>query len=168
MADLNQLIKTWDEAYWELSEALVGLPDEDVWRRPHERLLSIGEIAGHIAYWEATRLTAPGAVHHPDLDTLPVKSPLINLGFNYYTSTMDSPTQLDLSASEVAAEIQRVHQEVKAHAFAIDRDSEDPLLRYGGMNTWGANLRYMVFHVSYHTGQIYSARHLFGHKTPDN
>jgi uncharacterized damage-inducible protein DinB len=61
-----------------------------------------------------------------------------------------------------------VHQEVKAHVLEIERDSEDPLPRYGGMDTWGANLRYMVFHVAYHTGQIYSARHFLGHETPDN
>jgi uncharacterized damage-inducible protein DinB len=168
VADLNQLIKTWDEAFWELSEAFRGLPDEDVWRRPHDRLLSIGEVAGHIVYSEAVRLTGPGADLHPDLAAVPVKSPLIIAAFSYYPRSVESPIQLNLTALEVAAEVQRVHQEVKAHVLEIERDSEDPLPRYGGMSTWGANLRYMVFHVAYHTGQIYSARHFLGHETPDN
>jgi uncharacterized damage-inducible protein DinB len=168
MADLSQLIKTWDEAYWELSEAFVGLPDEDVWRRPNERLLSIGEIAGHIAYCEAVRITSPVDDHYPDLATVPIKGPLIDPDFGYYVRSIGSPKQLPLSAADVYAEVKRVHEETKAFVLAANPDSEDTLPRSSGMNTWGANLRYLVFHVSYHTGQIYSARHFFGHETPDN
>ncbi|MEA2552859.1 MAG: hypothetical protein QOJ65_1035, partial [Fimbriimonadaceae bacterium] len=53
MAKLDQLIKAWDEGQWEFSLAFEGLADEDVWRRPHPQLLSIGELAGHIAFWDA-------------------------------------------------------------------------------------------------------------------
>jgi hypothetical protein len=37
-------------AYFELGEAFKGLKDENVWKRPGEGLLSVGEIAGHVAH----------------------------------------------------------------------------------------------------------------------
>jgi hypothetical protein len=52
MANLELLIKALDTAHWELGEAFKGLSDEDVWKRPHPRLLSVGELASHIAFWE--------------------------------------------------------------------------------------------------------------------
>jgi uncharacterized damage-inducible protein DinB len=33
---------------------------------------------------------------------------------------------------------------------------------------WGDTLQYMAFHIAYHTGQMYSARHLMGHETANN
>ena len=168
MPELDQLIKAWDEGHWELSEAFVGLGDEDVWRRPHPRLLSIGELAAHIAYCEAVRITGPGTDHKPDLADVPIKSPLIDWAFRYYLNTVESTKQLELGAADVLAEVARVHGEAKAVVTQVKRDSEDPLPRYGGMDTWGSNLRYLVFHIAYHTGQVYSVRHLFGHETQDN
>jgi hypothetical protein len=50
-----------EEGYFEVQEAFKGLADENVWKRPAEGLLSVGELAGHIAYWEAVRLGARGA-----------------------------------------------------------------------------------------------------------
>lgn len=40
-----------DEGYYELKFAFEGLADEHVWTRPKPDLLSVGELAGHIAYW---------------------------------------------------------------------------------------------------------------------
>src|SRR5436309_3421107 len=68
--------------HYELKIAFEGLADENVWKRPAEGLLSVGELAGHIAYWEAVRLAgeggdsdegAPGA--QPDLAKGRVSSP---------------------------------------------------------------------------------------------
>ena len=53
MANLDLLVKAWDTAHWEFTQVFEGLADEDVWRRPDPRILSVGELAGHIAYWEA-------------------------------------------------------------------------------------------------------------------
>src|SRR5205807_8520445 len=46
--------------HYELKIAFEGLADENVWKRPAEGLLSVGELAGHIAYWEAVRLAGEG------------------------------------------------------------------------------------------------------------
>ena len=47
-------------AHFEVKEAFGGLKDENVWKRPAEGLLSVGELAGHMAYWEAARLAGEG------------------------------------------------------------------------------------------------------------
>ena len=52
---LESYLKQLDLCYFELSEAFKGLSDDHVWVRPGTGLLSVGEIAGHIAYWEAVR-----------------------------------------------------------------------------------------------------------------
>ena len=46
-------LKLLDLGYYELKIAFEGLADENVWKRPTPGLLSVGELAGHIAFWEA-------------------------------------------------------------------------------------------------------------------
>lgn len=167
MAKLDQLIKAWDDAHWEFSLVFEGLADEDVWKRPHPRLLSIGEIAGHVAFWDAVRTADPEPEPKEDLSQIPIKSPLLNAGFRYYTTNVEAPLALELGAQEVANELKRIHEEAKASVTKVERDSEDPV---GGLyqGTWGESLQYMGFHAAYHCGQAYSVRHFFGHETTDN
>lgn len=165
MSELDLLVKALDEGHWELSEAFDGLPDEDVWRRPHPRLLSIGEIAGHITYWKALKLI--GQEPKPDLADLPIKSPLVDEAFRYYTVNVKEPKKLELGAKEVFDEATRVHNEAKAALMQLKPDLEDKVQGFQ-QSTWGQILQYQVFHVAYHTGQIYSVRHLLGHETKDN
>ena len=54
-------------AYFEVQVAFEGLADENVWKRPTEGRLSVGELAGHIAHWEAVRLVGEGGEPEPDL-----------------------------------------------------------------------------------------------------
>src|ERR1041384_7799159 len=93
-------LKLLDLGYYEVKFALEGLADENVWRRPAEGLLSIGELAGHIAYWEAVRLAgeggepqpeANGAALMPDLAKCRVSSLLIDPRFGYYPTTLATP-----------------------------------------------------------------------------
>src|SRR5436853_3812966 len=90
-------------AYFEVREAFKGLADEHVWKRPAEGLLSVGELAGHIAHWEAVRLAGEGGDRSegirpqgghpggPDLAKCRVKSPLIDERFRYYPITLANP-----------------------------------------------------------------------------
>jgi uncharacterized damage-inducible protein DinB len=64
----------------------------------------------------------------------------------------------------VIAEVLRVHDLAKS--FVVDKKIADPYP--GQWQTWGNLLQYQAFHVAYHTGQAYSARHLLGHETEDN
>ncbi len=52
---LETALKALDLCYFEVTEAFKALADENVWKRPSPVLLSVGELAGHIAYWEAVR-----------------------------------------------------------------------------------------------------------------
>ena len=73
--------------YYEVTCAFEGLADEHVWERPAPGLLSVGELAGHIALWEAVRLAGDG----PDPAQCRVKSPLIDGRFRYYDTTLATP-----------------------------------------------------------------------------
>ncbi|MEO7717047.1 MAG: hypothetical protein ABIY70_12660 [Capsulimonas sp.] len=43
-------LEVLDLGYFEAPFAFEGLADENVWKRPAPGLLSVGELAGHIAY----------------------------------------------------------------------------------------------------------------------
>jgi hypothetical protein len=151
--------------HWELGEVLEGLPDADLWRRPHPKLLSIGEMMGHIAYWEATRFTGPLVEDDP-------RGPLVDPRFRYYDPNVDEPVALDIGVAEAAAQLKAVHEAAAKVVRDLDPDSQDkpgPGFSWMGEDaTWGDLVMYMAFHVGYHTGQAASARHLMGHTIKDN
>lgn len=156
MDNLELLMKTLDEAHWELSEAMKDMPDEDLWRRPHPRLLSVGELIAHMAYGEATN------IHGGELD-----SPLVQHQMRYYPVTVEEPLKLEMSAEAAFKELERVHQLCNAKLLADPPNLEATNPNRDDWN-WGYTFRYMTFHIAYHTGQIYSVRHLLGHETVDN
>lgn len=158
MYELETMLKAWDEAMWEYSLALEELPDEDLWRRPHPRLLSIGEITGHMAYWEAQVVRDAGQGEPP-------ASPLLHEGFRYYTTNVESPVSLPLTVLQVGDELKNLH--AAARAAVLDKDMSAPVPGREGF-TWGPYLMYRAFHNAYHTGQAYSVRHFFGQDTTDN
>jgi hypothetical protein len=162
MSRLDTLIDAWDEAHRELAIGLGGVTDEDVWKRAHPRLLSVGELVGHVAHWQAVWIMGGGS-DRPDIGELPVQSPLVGDGFRYYTSSVDRTVSLDLNAADLLAELARVHDAAKQYVLAR-RDEPYP----GQWGTWENLVQYQAFHVAYHTGQIYSVRHLLGHETEDN
>jgi hypothetical protein len=163
MSDLAILIEAWDEAYRELGIALENMPDEDLWKRPHPRLLSVGELAGHVAYGQAAWTLGPG-IDRPDMAQLSIESPLLHEGFRYYTTNVEHAHQVDLDAGQVLHELLKIHEAAKAAVAGKGKDDVYP----GHWGTWGAVVQYQVFHVAYHTGQAYSVRHLLGHETEDN
>ena len=157
--------------YYEVTFAFEGLADENVWKRPAPGLLSVGELAGHIAYWEAVKLAGEGGEPEPDLAKCKVSSPLIDHQFGYYPTTIataPSAQQRAMTAEQVCRELLRVHEEAVAHFKALDPDLERAAPGWPPHYTYGEFLRYAAFHVAYHTGQMYSVRHLLGEGTPDN
>lgn len=157
--------------YFEAQFAFEDLAPEKLWKRPAEGLLSIGELAGHISYWEATRFAGGSAWPDADLEKCKVKSPLIDPRFSYYYRTLEtppSPEHLAMTPEQVWAEMQRIHQEAVTHLRELNPDLNAiaPVVPEGG--TWLHFLKYLNFHISYHIGQMYSVRHLLGDKTNDN
>lgn len=175
---LEIYLKMLEEGYFEVQEAFKGLADEHVWQRPAEGLLSIGETAGHIAFWEAVRLAGEGGweamfggTPEHDAPKCHVRSLLIDPRFRYQTTTLpESPSaeQQAMTAEQVCSELVRVHNESVAYFKALNPDLSSCPPGYPPNYTYRAFLTYAVFHIAYHTGQIYSARHLLGETTPDN
>ena len=156
MTDWSLLVKALDTAHWEMGEAFKGLPDSEVWKRPHPRLLSVGELAAHVGYWEAKSFLGDEFV-----------SPLIIENAQYYKLTIDEPIQLDLGAEAVYTELKRIHEASRSAFLSESRDKDDACPYREGW-TWGMMVEYQVFHLSYHTGQMYSVRYLLGHDPVDN
>ena len=164
---VETFLKLLEQGYYEVKFVFEGLTDDNVWKRPAAGLLCVGELSGHIAYWEAVRLAGEGE----ELAKCQVSSPLIDNRFRYYPTTLASaPSEqhLAMTAQQVCEELLRVHEEAVACFKALN---PDPNLRIPGCPTgftYGQYLEYAVFHLAYHTGQMYSVRHLLGEKTPDN
>lgn len=169
---LEAYLEILAEGYYEAKFAFEGLADENIWKRPAEGLLSVGELAGHIAYWEAIRLACEGGEKpEPDLSKCRVSSPLIDHRFAYYPGTIDTPPSeqhLAMTAQQVCQELVRVHEESVAYFKTLNPDLKSTPPGYAPNYTYGAFVKYAAFHVAYHTGQMYSVRHLLGEKTPDN
>lgn len=151
----EEAIHPLDSAIWELGEAFKGLRDEDVWVRPHPRLLSIGELAAHVAYGEFKTFFRE------------FESPLLGDGVRYYPVVLEKPLALDLGAEAVYAEVKRIHEAGKAQ-FLVESPDLAGKSPYREGWTWSYALEYAAFHVAYHAGQMYSVRHLMGHTTEDN
>ncbi len=153
--------------YYELKIAFEGLSDENVWKRPAPGLLAVGELAGHMAFWEAVRLAGDG----PDPAKCRVTSPLIDARFSYYPVTIGtapSEHHLAMTAEQVCTELVRVHAEALACFRSLNPDPQTRIPGCPTGFTYGEYLEYAVFHTAYHTGQIYSVRHLLGEETTDN
>ena len=75
-----------------------------------------------------------------------------------------------MTAAQVCSELLRVHAESVAHFKALhpDPDLASAVPGWPPEWTYGAFLEYLVFHIGYHTGQMYSVRHLLGEPPPDN
>ena len=158
---LETYLSLLELAYFELGEAFKGLADENVWKRPAEGVLSVGELAGHIAYGEVKHLAGGGRV----------SSPLLDQQFRYYPTTLATPPSeehLAMTAAQVHTELVRVHQAAVTALKARNLDLASAAPDGSPGHTYGDVLQYMIFHISYHIGQIYTVRHLLGEETPDN
>lgn len=156
MSAAEAWLKALDDAHWELSEALLGMPDDDLWRRADPRLLSVGELVAHMAYGEANNVLGDG-----------FESPLLVAAMRYYPYAVEQEWNPGLTTAEVQAELERVHAACRP-VLAARLEAPDAKNPQRDDWTWGYTAEYMAFHVAYHTGQIVSVRHLLGHETTDN
>ena len=106
---MDDYLNLLDMAYWEAKFAFDGVADDHVWMRPAEGLLSVGELAGHIAYWEAVRFAgegtrwedvsfADGNAGGPDLSRCHVQSLLVDPRFQYLPVTLKSQPSPDVAS----------------------------------------------------------------------
>jgi hypothetical protein len=170
---LDDYLRIFDLCYFEVTEAFKGLEQNHVWERPTPQLLSVGELAGHVAYWEAVRFGggADAGSETPNLEICMVQSPLLDARFAYYPKTLAAPPShfhLEMTAEKVCNELLRIHQESMTQLKTLNPNMNAVAPFWQPNSNYGELLRYAIFHVSYHTGQMYSVRHLLGEETPDN
>lgn len=161
------MIESWDEGHRELGISLDGTPDEDLWKQPHPNLRSIGEVAGHMMYWEARMSISPDELGFSEGSTATISSPLIDPRFDYYGDNENKPIRLEMTTAELMAEIKRIHGIARAKLIEMNPDPAAPVT-WSPKWHWSAQLQYRVFHTAYHTGQIYSVRLMLGHTPEDN
>lgn len=159
--------KLFETAYFELNEAFSGLADENVWKRPADGLISIGELAGHMAFWGVARLASEDGESVPE----EFESPLLDARFRYLPASLATPpsaAHLALNAQQVCENLVRLH---RAAWTAFQERNLDLSSHPSGQPkefTYEHLASYQTFHLAYHTGQIYTARHLLGETPPDN
>lgn len=73
-------LKAMNTAIWKMGEACKRLPDGDTWLRADPRLLSFGELATHIAHWEAKSFFGDS-----------FESPFLHAAARYYSGTLKEP-----------------------------------------------------------------------------
>src|SRR5262249_47768758 len=136
-------LKLLELGYFELKIAFEGLADDNVWKRPAPGLLSVGELAGHLAFLGAGGLAGQG----PDPAQCRISSALIDARFRYYPATIATPPSEQhraMTAEQVCRELLRVHEEALAHFNALN---PDPKTRTPGCPTgftYGEYLEYAV------------------------
>ena len=165
--ELRCILELLEQGFYELKFAFEGMDSINLWRRPAESILSAGEIAGHLAYWEAVRLAGEGE----DLSLCNVKSLLVDNRFRYFSHNLPSEISPELAAmspEDVWFELQRVHAESLQNLDLINPDTDAKIPGDPSGFTYKQYLQYAVFHTAYHCGQIYTIRHLLGETTPDN
>src|SRR5687767_15965986 len=136
MSTLAPLIEAWDEGHREFSIAMGDFPDADLWKRPHARLLSAGELSGHIAYWQAVWTLGEGN-DRPDFERLSFKSPLLSHAFRYYTTNVEQPFKVHLNAKQVIDEVMRIHEVAKAVTASKEKNDVFP-------GQWGTDRKSVV------------------------
>ena len=78
---------------------------------------------------------------------------------------MERARIFDVFWIRLRGELLRVHEEAVAHFKALNPDMESPVPGLPAYWTYGTSLKYLVFHVAYHVGQIvYLARQFAGDK----
>lgn len=132
----------------ELGEAFQDLADDEVWKRPRPELLSIGELAAHLVYWDVRFLLGGN-----------FESPLNEVRAWYYDDAVNDPLVLPLGAQQVLAEILRAHEASLAAVKALAPTPDDPNPHREDW-TWRYTLQTQALHYAYHTGQMHSVRHL--------
>ncbi|HET6386983.1 MAG TPA: DinB family protein [Armatimonadota bacterium] len=164
---LETYLEALELGYYEATFAFKGLADSNVWKRPAPELLSVGELAGHVAYWEAVKFAGNGR----DPAMCRVSSPLIDRRFDYYPGTIATPPSAQhvaMTAEQTLSELVRIHREAVAHLRALNPDLASHPPGFPPQWAYAELLKYAPFHVAYHVGQMYSVRLLLGEDPPDN
>jgi hypothetical protein len=168
-SEVSHLIEAWHWMYFETDLAFGGLSEENLHQRPAPTLISVSEHAAHVARSEASIVNRYLFSQKPEewADCL-----FRQAEFGWPPTMLEGPVNPELarmSVAEVMGEYLIQHERCYALAKTLtlppDHVFEDDWLR---IRTVRDRLRIAAYHVAYHTGQIYAARHALGEETPEN
>lgn len=168
-SEVRTLVEAWHWMYFETDLAFGGLSEENLHRRPAPGLLSVSENVAHVARSEASIVYRYLFGRPPEewSDGL-----FRGAQFGWPPTMLEGPVSPELarlSVAEVMGEYLRQHERCYAMAGELELPAshvfEDDWDR---IRTVRDRLRIAAYHVAYHTGQIYSARHALGEDTPEN
>lgn len=167
--EVLHLIEAWHWMYFETDLVLGGIRPENVHRRPGPGLLSISEHLAHVARSEGSiirrfLLGEDGGAWQTSVLTRSV--------FGWPPTMLESPVDRDLSGmslKDLTDEYLLLHQRCYEAAQTLTLPAQHTFVDdWDRVVTVRDRLRIAAYHVAYHCGQIYSARHLLGEDTPEN
>lgn len=167
--EVRTLVEAWHWMYFETDLLFEGLNPENLHRRPAPNLLAVSEHVAHVVRSEAS-IIARFLLGQPESEWS--KRQLCKKLFGWPPTMLESPIDAELatmSVSDVFAAYVEQHEKnyqlvstlelTAAHMFEDDWDR---------CKTVRDRLRIAAYHVGYHSGQIYTTRHLLGEDTPEN
>ena len=167
--EVSHLIEAWHWMYFETDLVFGGLSESNIHKRPGPGLLAVSEHAVHVARSEASIIDRFlfGRPQEEWADCLFRKKE-----FGWPPTMLESPVDPELvkmSVREVEAEYLKQHNRcyelAKTLKLPADHTFTDDWDRCVNVRD---RLRIAAYHVGYHAGQIYSARHMLGEDTPEN
>ena len=167
--EVATLVESWHWMYFEVDLMFEGLRPENLHRRPAPTLLAVSEHCAHLVRSEASIVHRYlfGQAEADWADSIMRKRL-----FGWPPTMLESPVDPELasmSIQEVKGALLQEHerclnlaQKLELPATHVFNDD------WERCPTVGDRLRIAAYHVGYHMGQIYTARHLLGEETPEN
>ncbi len=168
-AEVRHLVEAWHWMYFETDLAFGGLSPQNLHRRPGPGLLAISEHVAHVVRSEASIINRGLFGQSPrQWEDCLLRQP----EFGWPPTMLEGPINPELermSVDEVMDAYLRQHSRCYELAQTCHL-SPDHVFKdhWERCTTVRDRLRIAAYHVAYHTGQIYSARHLLGEETPEN
>jgi len=167
--EVRTLVEAWHWMYFEVDLVFEGIQPENLHRRPSPNLLSVSEHCAHLVRSEASIVERYLFGRPPEqwADSL-----MRRTVFGWPPTMLESPVEPELARLNLAEvkdglmhEHGRCLQAARSLALPVGHRFEDDWAR---CPTVADRLRIAAYHVAYHMGQIYSARHMLGEETPEN
>jgi hypothetical protein len=166
MSEMQAIIQMLDHNYIDTRNVFRGLEEKHLHMRPIPRTLAISEIAAHIAYCEAKAVF--GRLFNLSRKSWGVTSPFFYSKYSYPSNMYTSPVRpelLEMSVAEARDELFRIHELVMTKLHDFEGNPDDELEgAWGKGKTVRNHLSYLVFHVAYHTGQLFLTRQFLREK----
>lgn len=155
--------------YFEADFLFDGLSESNLHRRPGQNLLSVSEHVAHLVRSEASIVERYlwGRPEEEWADSL-----MRRAKFGWPPTLLEQPVDSELAQLSIAVvyeELMSQHARCYQSALALELSAD---FEFGDdwdrCRTVRDRLRIAAYHVAYHAGQIYSARHMLGEETPEN